>query len=123
MSFLDMEISGRNQIVTVDASPTTILIAQFPANTSGIVTIHVVARDLSTGDTKCLAKLMPVKRNGGGLSLVGTPANLLPSAGDAATSTWDIQFNLSGDTVDMQVVGQAGKTIKWYAWVLGGTVT
>lgn len=123
MSFLDMEISSRNILTTTDATPTTILIAAFPTNTSGIVTIYIVARDMSTGDTKCITRLMPVKRAGAGLSVVGSSADLLPSASDAAASTWDVQFNLSGNTVNMQVVGQAGKTIKWYAWALGGTVT
>jgi hypothetical protein len=123
MPFLDQDITANNSVTTVDATPTTILIAPFPTNTSGLVTIYAIARNPATGDTKCFTRLLPFKRAGAGLSFVGSSADLLPSAGDAATSAWDIQFNLSGNIVNMQVVGVAATTIKWYAWAIGGTVS
>jgi len=120
---VNADITRDYTLVTTDATPVTAASEPFPINTSGLIAVRVLARRSSTGDTKAWYRVIPVKRAGAGLSVVGTQADLLPSAADAGASTWDIAFSLSGNTAIMTVTGQASATITWYIWVTGGTIS
>jgi len=111
---------------TTDATA-TVLTASAAAATSALilamrnastycVRYMVVARQATTGDSKCWEGVFAVKRgaNAASTAILGTPTKNVVGA-DAGASAWDI--SIIADTTNggpvCQVTGEAAKTISW----------
>lgn len=118
--FYQAEIASQNIVVTTDATAVQVLTAQMPPNTTAVVDLKIAARDASNGDSKCWARAVPLKRSGSSnVAILGAQGDMLPTASDSGASTWTLSLSTIGDTLSMNVAGQAGKTIHWYAEAFG----
>lgn len=96
------------------ASTTTVSV--LPDNHSYGVVARVIARDTSTGDTKVWEIKGGAKRGSGAatVTLVGTPTKIVTAA-DTGAPAWDCNLvvNTTRGSVEVEVVGEATKTIHW----------
>lgn len=123
MGFPNYEVSVQNALQTTDATPTAILTAQMPPNSTAVVMLTITARNPSNGDSKSWARAIPLKRGTGNAQILGAQGDMLPTAQDSGASSWALQLATVGDNVQMNVVGVAGVTIDWYARAEGQVVT
>lgn len=120
MDFYNAEVASQNIVTTTDATPTQVLTAQMPPNTTAVVDLKIVARDASNGDSKCWMRAVPLKRTGGAsVAVLGAQGDMLPTAADSGASAWALSLSTIGDTLSMNVTGAAGRTIHWYAEAFG----
>lgn len=114
------------RIETADATPTIATadggveglfnVAVMPDNHMYGVVAHVTARNTSTGDAK-VWKIEGAAKQGVGaatVALVGTPTKTVVAA-DTGASAWDCNLvvNTIRGSVEVEVVGEAAKTIHW----------
>ena len=120
MPFASFDIETQNALSTTDATPTTILNAEMPADSSALFFLLVIAKSTTNGATRNWALIQPRKRVGvGNATVVGSAADLLPSSADSGTAGWALSVSSVGDRINMQVTGAAGTTINWYAKISG----
>ncbi len=100
-------------VLTTDATQTVVLSWTPPLNTTSRVTATVV-RQHTTGTTSRTGITYANIRRGSGN----------PSAPDGSTTIHDlgnlsstVTIGTSGTEVQVRVVGQVGKTIRWAAWL------
>ena len=90
-----------------------------PANTGWIFTIFVIARENSTNDGKAWKVEGAITRDGiSNTSLIGI-ASSSAIAQDTGAANWDISVtaNDTDEALQIEVTGEAFKTIRWVAIV------
>lgn len=106
-------------ITTFDATPTTILAV--PANDANVslrIDVSVVARRQSTSDADSWRQTLLVDKTSGGTpSMVGSQSIAAP-IGSLGASSWTIGTVFDSGNVYLQVTGQLGATINWFASAL-----
>jgi hypothetical protein len=98
------------------ATPGTTNVPVLPDNHTYAITASVVARDTTTGDSK-IWKIESGAYRGTGeatVALVGLPNKTIIGE-HAATSAWDCNLvvNTTRGSAEIEVTGEAGKTIHW----------
>lgn len=117
---------GVHRVQTTDATSAVLTYNGGAANTTSVfslpddymyaVSAYVSARDTSTGDAKVWKIDGAAKRGSGAatVALVGTPTKTV-IAEDTGASTWDCNLvvNTTRGSVEVEVTGEAAKTIHW----------
>lgn len=115
----------QNRVATTDATATTIHTVTIPASTT--VGLHVSVTARRTGGTAGTAedgahylRAATYKNVAGTATLIGS-ASSVHTAKDQAG--WDVTFNVSTNTVQIQVTGAANNVVTWHAtlrtWQVG----
>jgi len=102
-----------NQVLGTNGSSTT---WQMPDDSSGIISIMVVARDAATGDTAAWRIDATCKNDTGvNAAFLGTPTITPIGTASAGAATWAVSMATGTDSVAVRGTGEAGKTINWVA--------
>lgn len=103
-------------VQTTNGSPTTIITYTLPDNTVAQFMLNVVG-DLS-GGTNCAGYIrrFVYKRQGGAATIVGTvDSAVFPDKED--DNRWDVTVTTATNDVVMQVTGDVGITVDWFAYL------
>lgn len=101
-----------NNIVTTDATPQQVLLANLAPNTAIMGLFMVQGIELATGDHAAFAAMHSGRRLAGNLVATGV-ASVLHAQKTAGAAAWTAAFSQGNGSVAVTVTGQAGKTITW----------
>lgn len=108
-------IEGRSlstaTVQTTDATQTTLATYTIPTDDERVITARVRAHEDATDDSYWYVTTVGVKNVGGTASLIGSES--VSTGGDAGTSSWDVEIDVSGATARIRVTGEASHTIDW----------
>jgi len=104
-------------ITTNDATPTTILaIPASDPNVSIRVDLTVIARNPTTSDGKTWNQLLLVDKTGGQTPTMPVAAqNVTAPMGTLGSASWALATSFEGSNIFIQVQGQLGSSINWFA--------
>jgi hypothetical protein len=109
MSFDNVDILVTNSVTTTDATPAAIATIATTSDTAYLTESHVVSIRTDSGAEAAGFVLRAVFRNiGGVLTKVGE--DLMHSKD---TAQWNINATTNGTSIEINVEGQSGKTVKW----------
>lgn len=105
-------ISPASPTTTVDNVPTVAYSSTLVDNTTYVYDAYVVARRLdTTADNGSFQLQARVRREGGGLAVI--QGDVFQKVSLRTDSAMSIEWDVSGNAVQLKVVGVNGKTIKW----------
>jgi hypothetical protein len=86
---------------------------------SGISVAEVTVIAKSADDIHAMWKIIrSARRNGtAGAAAVGSEVDIITAQKDASASTWDVELQISGNTMLVGVTGAAAKTVTWFGEV------
>lgn len=106
----------------------TLISVNSTQNAARVIEASVVAMDSDTGDTKVwkitgAAKYIYIDQLTQIANIVGTPTKTVIAA-DSAALNWDCNLvvNTTRRSAEIEVIGEAGKTIRWYCSFVMGEV-
>lgn len=109
----DIKREKPGTVTTTDATATTV-VSRTPSVSS---MVQVIARARAFKDTTDVASYTRRatfrKLANGNLALVGSVQGATEDAETAGAAAWDVGFTYPADTINLQVTGAAGTTIKW----------
>lgn len=115
----------QNRVATTDATVTTIHTVTIPASTTVAIEATVVARRTggasgTADDGAFYIKAATFKNLSGTATIIGSATALVEKESQAG---WDVTFNPSSGTVQIQVTGAAGNNVTWHitcrVWSVG----
>lgn len=116
---ITVEITPSLATTTDGTSTVTVLSVPFHDTTGGeAITFDVVGYDISNNDIATAKVFVRVTNTSGTLAMVGTPVHLVPIQVGSSTAlqTASVNVVVSGSNVNVNVIGVAGRTIKWVAY-------
>jgi len=105
-----------NRVQTTDATPTQLQLSStlaYQANIVSIVEYHIIARK-STGETNAYKRTLHVEKFAGNVAIVAVQSDFTSED----STTLDISFSVSGNDVNLSVIGNVGETWDWRAKVI-----
>ena len=107
-------------ITTSDATTTQILqIPCFESDVTMLTEVWIVARRQSTSDAKTWQQVMLIDKTGGGTPTQASAVNLMTPSGTLGSATWNFSMTFDANHAIVNVIGQAGAIINWFASAWG----
>lgn len=111
----DAPVVDYREIVTTDATKTTLYILPTTNDTAIYISLHLVSKITTTGFLVCLADFIAgFENDGGSLTRVDYVSNMYYES-DAA---YDVEIEVSGTSILVSVTGKAAENIKWKGQII-----
>ncbi len=106
----------RGEIVTTNATQTTVLTINLPDASISEIEVSVMGRDYTGGVHAVYRRRAAAKRHAAGsAALVGTPETVGTDMEDGGAAAWDVDISVTSNAATVRVTGAAATTIKWDA--------